>query len=198
MRQTDDITRLLAAVRGGDPAALDALFSLVYDQLRALSHARRAQWAGDYTLQTTALVHEVYLKLVDQDSMDWHGRAHFFAVASRAMRQVLVNYAEWRLAQKRGGGGVVVPLEEANPVAPEVADELLALDEALERLAGIDERRYRVVECRFFAGLTIDETAEALGVSSATVSRDWTVASAWLRREVTVACFDTGAVAPGA
>jgi RNA polymerase sigma factor (TIGR02999 family) len=193
MDHADEVTRLLAVAREGDPAALDELFSLVYDQLRVLSHARRVQWQGDYTLQTTALVHEAYVKLVRQAGVGWQDRAHFFAVASRAMRQILVNYAERRRAQKRGGDALVIPLEDANPVAPEAAEELLALNEALERLAAIDERRHRVVEYRFFAGLTIDETAEVLGVSNATVSRDWALASAWLRREVSAACFDTPA-----
>jgi RNA polymerase sigma factor (TIGR02999 family) len=197
MARTDEITRLLAVARDGDPLALDELFSVVYDQLRALSRARRAHWVGDYTLQTTALVHEAYLKLVGAESVDWESRAHFFALASRAMRQILVTYAERRRTQKRGGSAVLVPLDEANPVAPEVAEELLALNEALERLAEIDERRHRVVEYRFFAGLTIDETAEVMGVSSATVSRDWTLASAWLRREVSLASFDTAEAGQG-
>jgi RNA polymerase sigma factor (TIGR02999 family) len=196
MAQADEITRLLAVAREGDSAALDELFSVVYQQLRALSHARRAQWRGDYTLQTTALVHEAYLKLVGQETFDWQDRAHFFAVASLAMRQILVNYAEQRRAQKRGGDAEMIPLESANPVAPEAAEELLALNEALDRLAEIDERRRRVVEFRFFAGLTIDETAEVLGVSSATVSRDWTLARTWLRREVSVAGSDTGGPEP--
>jgi RNA polymerase sigma factor (TIGR02999 family) len=193
MDHADEVTRLLAVAREGDPTALDELFSLVYDQLRVLSHARRVQWQGDYTLQTTALVHEAYVKLVRQAGVGWQDRAHFFAVASRAMRQILVNYAERRRAQKRGGDALVIPLEDANPVAPEAAEDLLALNEALERLAAIDERRHRVVEYRFFAGLTIEETAEVLGVSNATVSRDWALASAWLRREVSAACFDTPA-----
>jgi RNA polymerase sigma factor (TIGR02999 family) len=197
MTQADEITRLLAVARDGDPLVLDELFSLVYDQLKALSQARRARWRGDYTLQTTALVHEAYVKLVGGQSIDWESRGHFFAVASRAMRQILVTYAERRRTQKRGGGAVLVPLDEANPVAPDVAEELLALNDALERLAEIDERRHRVVEYRFFAGLTIDETAEAMGVSRATVSRDWTLASAWLRREVSLACFQTVEAGPG-
>lgn len=190
MAHADEITRLLAVLRKGDSSALDELFSLVYEELRGLSHAQRARWNGDYTLQTTGLVHEAYVKLVGQEAGNWQDRAHFFAVASRAMRQILVNYAERRRAQKRGGDVKTIPLEDANPVAPAVAEELLALNEALGRLAEFDERRHRVVEHRFFAGLTIDETAEVLGVSSATVSRDWTVASAWLRREMSAAGFD--------
>jgi RNA polymerase sigma factor (TIGR02999 family) len=196
MVRTDEITKLLAAARDGDPLVLGELFAVVYEQLRTLSRARRAHWVGDYTLQTTALVHEAYLKLLGAETVNWESRGHFFAVASQAMRQLLVTYAERRCAQKRGGGAVLVSLDEANPVAPEVAEELLALHEALERLARIDERRHRVVEYRFFAGLTIDETAEVMGVSSATVSRDWTLASAWLRREVSLACFDTAKAMP--
>jgi RNA polymerase sigma factor (TIGR02999 family) len=196
MAKADEITRLLAVVREGDSAALDELFSLVYEELRGLSHAQRQQWQGDYTLQTTALVHEAYVKLVGQEAGSWQDRAHFFAVASRAMRQILVNYAERRRTQKRGGDVKMIPLEDANPVAPEAAEELLALNEALDRLAEIDERRHHVVEYRFFAGLTIDETAEALGVSSATVSRDWALASAWIRREMSASCFDTAGPEP--
>jgi RNA polymerase sigma factor (TIGR02999 family) len=184
MHENDEITVLLEAARDGDRAALDQLFARVYEPLRALSHQQRRRWEGDHTMNTTALVHEAYLKLVRHDGADWRDRAHFFAVASRAMRQILVNYAERRRAKKRGGGVEVVPLEEANPVSPEAAEELLVLDEALQRLESIEPRRCRVVECRFFAGLAIHETAEALGVSVATVKRDWTLASAWLRREV--------------
>jgi RNA polymerase sigma factor (TIGR02999 family) len=196
MSNADEITRLLAIVREGDSAALDELFSLVYEELRALSHAQRARWGGDYTLHTTALVHEAYVKMVGQQARNWQDRAHFLGVASRAMRQILVNYAERRCAQKRGGDVETIPLEDANPVGPEVAEELLALNHALDRLAQIDERRHRVVEYRFFAGLTIDETAELLGISSATVSRDWTLASAWLRRELSVAGFDSAQPEP--
>jgi RNA polymerase sigma factor (TIGR02999 family) len=184
MHETEDIARLLAAVRRGDPGALNALFSRVYEPLLALSREHRRRWEGDFTLDTTALVHEAYLKLARHDAVDWKDRAHFFAVASSAMRQILVNYAERRRTQKRGGGVELVPLDEVNPVSPDVAEELLVLNDALSRLERIEPRRCRVVECRFFAGLAIHETAEALGVSEATVKRDWALASAWLRREV--------------
>jgi RNA polymerase sigma factor (TIGR02999 family) len=197
MSETGEITLLLDAARDGDRAALDQLFGLVYDQLRTLSHAQRGRWSGDHTLGTTALVHEAYLKLVRHEGADWRDRAHFFAVASRAMRQILVNYAERRRAQKRGGGAEVVPLDEANPVAPEAAEGLLALNQALERLERIDARRCRVVECRFFAGLAIHETAETLGISAATVKRDWALASAWLRREVGAELAGAGAAEAG-
>jgi len=180
----NEITRLLQASSAGEPGALDRLFHAVYDELKRLAHGQRARWEGDYTLSTTALVHETYLKLVRQKDASWEDRAHFYAVAGKAMRHILVNYAERRQAQKRGGSAVVVSLDEANPVAPEAAEEILALNTALEQLALIDERQSRVVECRFFAGLPIRETAEALGISPATVKRDWAMASAWLRREM--------------
>jgi len=184
MPSDDDVTQLLGAVRAGDPDALQDLFSLVYEQLTVLAHSRRIGWDGDFTLNTTALVHEAYLKLVRHDGRNWHDRAHFFAVAGQAMRQILVNYAERRRAQKRGGDSVTVSLDEVNPVAPEAAEELLALNEALDRLEEIDPRRRQVVEYRFFAGLTTEETAEVLGVSARTVERTWAVAIAWLRREM--------------
>lgn len=184
MNSSGEVTGLLSAVRAGEPGALEDLFSLVYEQLKTLAHARRLHWRGDETLDTTALVHEAYLKLVRAEDADWEDRAHFFAVASRAMRQILVNYARRRRTQKRGGGAQVVSLDEVNPVAPEAADDLLALNEALDRLDETHARQRQVVEFRFFAGLTIHETAEVLAVSTATVERDWRVARAWLRREV--------------
>lgn len=187
-----EITQLLRASSAGDPRALDQLFDTVYQELKRLAHGQRARWEGDYTLNTTALVHETYLKLVRQTNARWEDRAHFYAVAGKAMRHILVNYAARRQAQKRGGSAVVVSLDDANPVAPEAAEEILALNAALERLAKIDERQSRVVECRFFAGLPIQDTAEALGVSPATVKRDWTMASAWLRREMGAAVAPMG------
>lgn len=184
LNSPDDITGLLGDVRAGEPDALEKLFSLVYEHLQELAHARRLQWRGNHTLHTTALVHEAYLRLIRVEDASWQDRAHFFAVASRAMRQILVNYARRRRTHKRGGGAQVVSLDEVNPVAPEAADDLLALNEALDRLAQIHARRRQVVELRFFAGLSIQETAEVLGVSTATVERDWALAKAWLRREV--------------
>jgi RNA polymerase sigma factor (TIGR02999 family) len=179
-----DITTMLRSAADGNREAVDALFAVVYEHLRQLARRERTRWTGDYTLDTTALVHEAYLKLVNQDNHDWRDRAHFLAVAAKAMRQILVNYAERRCAAKRGGGAVVLELSEANPVAPEVAEEIVALNEALDRLREAAERASRVVECRFFAGLTVPETAEALGVSPVTVKRDWAWASAWLYREL--------------
>jgi RNA polymerase sigma factor (TIGR02999 family) len=177
-----DVTSVLQAVRSGDPRAADELFSLVYGELHGIARSQRCRWGGNETLNTTALVHEAYLKLVRQEDANWESRAHFFAVAAKAMRHILINYAERQVAAKRGGGAVHVPLDEANLVAPEAAEELLALDEALHGLARVHERSSRVVECRFFGGFDIRETAETLAVSPSTVERDWAFASAWLRR----------------
>lgn len=187
----DGVTRLLRAARDGDRHAIDDLFQSLYEELRNVARQQRRRWDGDYTLNTTALIHEAYLKLVDQEQADWRDRSHFYATAATAMRHILVNYAERQQAVKRGGQGTHVPLSEVerftgapNPVPPEIADELIALHGALERLEKLSERQCRVVECRFFAGLPIADTAAALGVSSATVKRDWTAASAWLHREL--------------
>jgi RNA polymerase sigma factor (TIGR02999 family) len=184
MEAHDRINELLAAARHGDRSALDQVFDSVYGELRRLARSQRRRWQGDTTLSTTALVHEAYVKLVDQNHAQWNDRAHFLAVASKAMRHVLVNYAEQRLAQKRGGGAPHVPLDEANPVTEEAADEVLALHEALDRLAQVNRRQVQVVESRFFAGLSIEQTAEVLGISPATVKRDWQTAGAWLHREI--------------
>jgi len=190
MDPSPDVTRLLDAARQGDKHAVDRLFGAVYDRLHALAGAQRGRWDGDFTLNTTALVHEAYVKMVNQSEPDWRDRAHFLSAAARAMRHVLVNYAERRNAAKRGGGTERVPLaageNEAgfNPVPPETAEEVLSLHEALERLEDLNRRQSRVVECRFFAGMRLEETAEVLGVSVATVKRDWGHASAWLRLEM--------------
>lgn len=188
---SDDTTAILRAVRGGDREALDALFHSLYEELRAVARAQRRRWEGDYTLNTTVLIHEAYLKLIDQDRAKWQDRAHFYATAAKAMRHILVNYAERRQAEKRGGGIGHVPLSEAdsadnadNPLTASAAIELLALDAAMQRLEELNERQCRVVECRFFAGLPIPDTAAAIGVSPATVKRDWAAASAWLFREL--------------
>jgi RNA polymerase sigma factor (TIGR02999 family) len=179
-----DLTAVLHMARNGEEHALDILMSATYDQLKHLAQAQRQRWDGDYTLNTTALVHEAYLKLVRQDQVAWEDRVHFMRVASTAMRHVLVNYAERRRTQKRGGGAVPVRIDQANPVAPEAAEEILHLNDALKRMEEHAERQSRVVECRFFGGLTVKETATALGISEATVHRDWVVASSWLRREL--------------
>jgi RNA polymerase sigma factor (TIGR02999 family) len=186
-----DITSLLHAVGEGDTKATDELFNLVYAELKGLAKGQRARWAGDYTLNTTVLVHEAYIKLVDQSQASFADRAHFLAVAARAMRHILVNYAERRRAAKRGGGKTHVELDHANPVSPEAAEDVIALHEALERLGEVNERQARVVETRFFGGFSIEETASLLGISLATVKRDWVLASAWLHREIMKDLGDT-------
>ncbi|MBA4156962.1 MAG: sigma-70 family RNA polymerase sigma factor [Gemmatimonadetes bacterium] len=178
------ITELTVELRDGDPAAWDHLLPLVYDELRRIARRHIRRQRGGLTLNTTALVHEAYLKLVDQTRVPYADRAHFFSVASRAMRQVLIDYARRHRAAKRGGEWQRVPLDEAEVAVEERAGTLLALDEALTRLAEMNERLVRVVECRFFGGLTEEETAVALGVTDRTVRRDWTKARMWLYGEI--------------
>ena len=175
-----EITELLQQIRAGDREARDALFSAVYTELRRLAAGQRRRRGASETLNTTALVHETYLKLIGHDKASWNDRGHFFAVAATAMRHILVDYAERRQAAKRGGGRPEVPLDEVNPVAPEAAGEILDLHEALSQLQADSPRQARVVECRFFAGLGVEETALALDVSPATVKRDWALARVWL------------------
>ena len=183
------ITDALYAWRNGAPDAMDRLAPLVYERLRRIAHRQlRAEPVG-HTLSTTALVHEAYLKLVDQTRAEWQDRGHFFAVASRAMRRILVDYARRYRAERRGGGddGAPVrpiPLDDTEIPVDERADALVALDEALERLGRFDERQARVVECRFFGGLTEEETAAALGISQRTVAREWVTARGWLYQEL--------------
>ena len=184
---SSEITELLRAVREGDRDSLDRLFRLVYDELRTIAHAQRRRWTGDETMGTTAIVHEAYLKLAGADQLQAADRSHFFTLASRAMRQILLNYARDRRAKKRGGAGVEVS-SDAPPMVENLdeaaADRIIELDRALEELELLNERPVRVVECRFFAGLTVAETADALGISRATVKRDWAHASTWLRRRL--------------
>ena len=178
----ETITRLLHDLKQGRRAAFDELLPQVYDELRRVAHFQLRNERADHTINTTALVHEAYLKLVDRRQMDWQSRAHFYAVAAMAMRQILVSYARRRKADKRGGGAVHVAFDEAlGAFSDERAEELLALDEALVRLEAINPRHVRIVECRFFGGLTVVETAEALGVSPITVKRGWGMARAWLK-----------------
>ena len=184
MAHQHEVTQLLARWTEGSDAALHALIPLVYDELHRLAHAYLLGERRDHTLNTTALIHEAYLQLRDVQALEWQSRAQFYGLAARIMRHILINYASRRKAQKRGGGRHPVALDDVALVAHERAEELLALDEALTRLEALDERQSRVVEYRFFGGLNIDETAEALGVSAATVSRDWTMARAWLNREL--------------
>ncbi len=186
MNSSGEVTRLLSAWTNGDAQALDELMPLVYGELHRI--ARRC-WAGQphgHTLQPTALLHEAYLKLVSQGEKTFQGRAHFFAVASMAMRQVLVNHAEATLAEKRGGGQETVPLEDIEVAVRQEAQEVVALHEALRALEQMDPRKGRVVELRYFGGLSIEETAAALDVSTITVTRDWQAARAWLARELGV------------
>jgi RNA polymerase sigma factor (TIGR02999 family) len=178
-----ELTMLLRAASAGDADAFDRAFSKVYDELHRLAVLVRGGRASE-TLGATALVHEAYLKLAPAAQPSWEGRQHFLRVAARAMRQVLVGAARERLADKRGGGEFAVTLDEAAQASPVRADELVALDEALTRLAKLDERQARVVELRYFAGLTAEETAEALGISTPTVQRDWRAARAWLAVEL--------------
>lgn len=182
MSQHADITTQLRAWQAGDPSARERLFPLVYDELRLIAHRQLQRERPGHTLDTTALVHEAYLRLAGSTSQDFSDRAHFFAMASTAMRRILVDYARRYRTEKRGAAPRRVSLTDTMLVAEERADTLLAVDEALVELARIDARLSRVVECRFFAGLTEEETAETLGVTSRTVRRDWTKAKGWLLR----------------
>jgi len=184
-RSPSEVTHLLERLREEDREALDALLPLVYEELHRLAHLELRGEGPDITLRTTALVHEAYHKLVDNHAVDWQGRSHFFGVAARAMRQVVINRAKKRQAQKRGGDAPHLTLDEGRIAVDKQADRLVALDEALDRLAAVDERQSRVVECRFFGGMTIKETATALDVSPSTVKRDWRTAKVWLAREIT-------------
>jgi RNA polymerase sigma-70 factor, ECF subfamily len=179
-----EITQLLLAWRNGDRAAMDCLVPLVYDKLRKQAHNYMARQPADHVLQTTALVHEVYLQLLNAGQVNWQDRLHFFAISARLMRQVLIHSARSRGSQKRGGRFLQVSLSEADALAPEPSADILRLDDALEALAKIDPRKARVVELRFFGGLTLDETAEVLKVSADTIWRDWDLAKTWLWREM--------------
>ncbi|MDQ3010130.1 MAG: sigma-70 family RNA polymerase sigma factor [Acidobacteriota bacterium] len=178
------ISRLLHRWSQGDRVALDELLPLVYDELRRVAHRYMAQQAPGHALQTTALIHEAYLRLAGQEEKQWENRAHFFGVAAQAMRHILVDYARAQLRDKRGGGAQQVSLDEALTLGPERGAELVALDDALVELAKLDERQSRIVELRFFGGLTEAEIAEVLQISVRTVSGDWSLARAWLLREL--------------
>ena len=187
MSQSDGtVTRLLLELRGGDRSVFDEMLPLVYDELCRLARFQLRHEKVGTTLQTTDLVHEAYFKLVNHHQVDWEDRSHFFSVAARAMRQVLVDRARKRNAEKRGGGMRKLDMEADRLGAPEQDEAILALEEALQRLEKLDERQGQVVECRFFAGLTIEEAAAALDVSASTVKRDWRAAKAWLYREMRV------------
>jgi RNA polymerase sigma factor (TIGR02999 family) len=183
----NNITRLLHRLSDGDDNAVNALMPMVYEELHAMADRQMRRERANHTLNSTALVHEAYLKLVDQNRVSWQNRAHFFAIAAQAMRRILINYAQARLAQKRGGGQILATFNEEEVVRESRAGEIVALDDALTRLAELNERQSKVVEFRFFAGLTQEEIAEVLGVSVPTVRRDWRLARAWLARELDAA-----------
>jgi len=180
---TRQITDLLLQMRGGGTEAMDRLFSLVYEELRRIAHRQLRLERPGHTLGTTGLVHETYVRLVDQTRVEWRDRGHFFVAAAWAMRRILVDYARRNRAARRGGGTVRLTLNADVPAA-ERGEMLLALDEALDRLAALDRRLSQVVECRYFGGLTEQETAEALGVTRRTVQRDWAKARGWLYLEM--------------
>ena len=180
-----DVTRLLVAWSQGDEGALDTLLPLVYAELREMAHRYLGRERRDHTLQPTAVVHEAFLRLIKQRRVDWKNRSHFFAVAAQSMRRILVDHARARAADKRGGGQTLIALDAAPSGETPRTVDLIALDDALGRLEKLDRAKASVVEMRFFGGLTIDETAEALGASPSTVKRDWTLARAFLYRELT-------------
>ena len=184
MEPANKVTELLVDWRNGNEAAFDSLFAVVYDELRRLASGYMRHERSDHTLQTTALVHEAYLKLVKQSDSPLQNRIHFFAVAAKVMRQILIDHARTRHYEKRGGAARRISLEEAAIVSDERAGELVALDEALTELATIDQRQSQIVEMRYFGGLTLAETAEFLKVSPDTVTRDWNMSKAWLYRRL--------------
>ena len=179
-----EVTRLLQAWKAGDEGALERLMPLVYEELHRLARRYMAAEQTGHPLQTTALVHEVYLRLVDANTIDWQNRAHFYAICARLMRRILIDFARSRNYQKRGPNFAHIQLEEAATISATVGSELLAVDEALKQLATIDTRKSEVVEMRFFGGLTVEEIAASLSVSPETVMRDWKLAKAWLQREL--------------
>lgn len=181
---SSNVTQLLVDWRNGDEAAFEQLLPFVYDELRRIARRYMSRETASHTLQTTALVNEAYLRLINQQNVDWQNRAHFFAVAARVMRCLLVDHARARSYEKRGGGALQVSLNEELASAPELSLDVLALDEALERLSSVDARKSRIVELRFFGGLSVEETAEVLEVSAITVKREWLKAKAWLFREL--------------
>jgi len=179
-----EVTQLLVDWGNGNQAALDRLMPLVYTELRQLAHRYMRRERPGHTMQTTALIHEAYLRLVDQNQVRWQHQAHFFGIAARLMRQILIEHARSHTRAKRGGGVGTISLDEVAIVSQARATELLALDDALERLATIDPRKSQVVELRFFGGLSVEEAAQVLNIAPNTVLRDWRMAKAWLRREI--------------
>ena len=183
MDSPPDVTQLLLAWSDGDSEALEKLTPLVYRELKRLAERNMRRERAGHTLQPTALAHEAYIKLINQQNVRWQNRAHFFGIAAQAMRRILVDHARARLAERRGGG-LAVSLDEAIDVSDERADHLIALDEALKTLAELDPQQSSVVELKYFGGMTLEETAEVLGVSRATVIREWRMAKAWLYAEL--------------
>jgi RNA polymerase sigma factor (TIGR02999 family) len=184
MASSPEVTQLLLDWSNGDREALDRLMPVVYDELHRLAARYLARERTDHTLQPTALVHEAYLQLVDQSRVDWQNRAHFFGAAARLMRRILVDHARARNAAKRGGGEYNVPIEQVAELSEKADLDLIALDEALTELAALDEQQSRIVELRYFGGLSIDETAEVLKISPATVKRHWVTAKGWLFQQM--------------
>ena len=184
---SEKVTELLVALSGGNRAVVDELTPLIYQELKRMAGSQLRRERPGHTLQATALVHEAYLKLVDQRQVTWQNRAHFFGVASQIMRRVLMDYAKSQKREKRGGGAHKTSLDEALVVAEDRASDLIQIDEALARLEELDPRQAKVVELRFFGGLSVEETAEAMGISAPTVKREWAMARAWLHRELSVA-----------
>jgi len=178
----EGVTQLLADWSAGNPAALEQLMPMVYDELHRLARRHMARERGDHTLQTSALINEAYLRLVDQQGVEWQNRAHFFAVAARVMRHILIDHARSYHYAKRGAGAQKIALDEAAVLTQQRAAEFVALDDALSTLAGLDPRRSEIVELRFFGGLSIEETAEVLKISAPTVQREWRAAKGWLNR----------------
>ena len=182
--QRGDITQQLDLANDGDPEALRSVLALLYGRLRAIAHRQLAREAEGHTLETDGLVHEAYLRMLGVERVQWRDREHVLAMAARMMRRVLIDYADRRRAGKRGGGETAIQLDETLVAVEEHVDDIRAVDEALARLEAVNPRQGRVVECRFFAGLSIEETAGILGLSPATVKRDWIAARAWLNREL--------------
>lgn len=179
------ITQFLKSAEDGNRSSLDELLPLVYDELKRVAAHQLAAERPNHTLQPTALVHETYLRLIEQHSVDWTNRAHFFSIAAEMMRRILVNHAQNRHAKKRGDGKTVLSLDEVNDSAKAETIDVLFLDDALRRLANVDPMQVKIVELKFFAGLTIEETAKILGVSDSTVKREWRMAKAWLNSQLT-------------
>jgi RNA polymerase sigma factor (TIGR02999 family) len=184
MNGSGEVTQLLEAASAGDPHAFDRVVPIVYEELQSIARRQLARERAGHTLDTGALVHEAYVKLVGLERIEWEGRPHFLAVAAGAMRRILIDHARSRHSARRGGGVAPVPLDGVTPPAQDAAMDLLELDQALRRLQEVDPRQARIVELRFFAGMTIEEVAEVVEVSPMTVKRDWTAARAWLNREL--------------